>query len=143
MAGDRNVIAVTCDGVGGMDANVFGHFGHSPAFVFVETEGGAVKDWRVLPNPAAEQHVPGQVPKFVRKQGADTILTGNMGERAQTIFAKVGIHVVRGASGKVQDVVDKYLRGESLGPITPCGHGAGGHGGGCGGHGQHGAGRRN
>ncbi|MBL6975957.1 MAG: NifB/NifX family molybdenum-iron cluster-binding protein [Deltaproteobacteria bacterium] len=136
MTGNRNIIAVTCDGMDGMDANVFGHFGHSPAFLFVEAVDGAIKDWRVMPNPAAEQHVPGQVPKFVRQQGADTILTGNMGEHAMKIFEHFHIHVVRGASGRVRDVVNKYLRGEDLGPIMPCGHGqGGGHGGGCGGHG--------
>ena len=142
MSAGKNIIAVTCDGMSGMDGNVFGHFGHSPVFVFVETDDGSIVDSKVVPNPSAEQHVPGQVPKFVRQQGADTILTGNMGEHAMQIFEHFHIHVVRGASGRVRDVVEKYLRGEDLGPIEPCGHGQGrGSGGGCGGHG--GMGRRN
>ncbi len=48
----------------------------------------------VVPPP----HEPGLLPTWLQEQGADIIIAGGMGSRAQELFLGKGIHVVTGAS---------------------------------------------
>jgi predicted Fe-Mo cluster-binding NifX family protein len=115
------LIAVSAETDAGLGAPVAGHFGHSPYFTLVDVnpEGGAIGTVRSVANPGYPDHRPGEVPAFVRTQGAQVILTGGMGARAACFFQEYGIEPVTGAGGTVRQAVDAYLQGQIAGS-APC-----------------------
>jgi predicted Fe-Mo cluster-binding NifX family protein len=95
---------------------VTGHFGHCEEFLIYDIESGEIVNREKIPNPG---HVPGFLPKFLNEQGVNLIISGGMGSGAVDIFNSLGIEVVIGARGKVEEVVSAYLAGklESTGSI--------------------------
>jgi predicted Fe-Mo cluster-binding NifX family protein len=114
-------IAVAAEDETGLDGQVAGHFGRCQAYVVVKASGGQIEGSRVVPNPHAQAHQPGQMPRFIQGLGVDAILAGGMGPRAINMFAQAGIDVATGLTGTVRDVVESYLRGELSGTV-PCRH---------------------
>ena len=47
----------------------------------------------------APPHQPGLLPPWLAERGANMIIAGGMGQRAQGLFAEQGIQVVRGCPG--------------------------------------------
>ena len=79
------------------------HFGHCSEFVFVEVDGnGAVVGSQALTPPA---HAPGVLPTWLRENGADLVIAGGMGRRAQGLFADAGIQVIAHLEIDVDQVV--------------------------------------
>ncbi len=124
-------IALAADDKLGLDGEMSMHFGRCPAYVVVEVDDdGKVVASRVEENPHFQQHVPGQVPKFIHSLGADIIIAGGMGPKAINMFNDFGIEVVTGVGGRVGNVLEAFLRGEISG-ATGCAHD---HHDSCGGH---------
>ncbi len=75
----------------------------------VDTDNKTIlKTTMVVPPP----HEPGLLPTWLQEQGADVIIAGGMGSRAQELFLGKGIQVVTGASQEVPaKVVADYLIG--------------------------------
>lgn len=123
-------IAVSAENKGGLDATIAMHFGRCPFYVFVDVEGTEVKNTVTLENPFFENHgSPGQVPGFIKDNDANVMIAGGMGGRALEFFKQFGIEPVTGASGRVGDIVELYLKGGIKG-TKPCaghGHEHGGH----------------
>ena len=106
-------IAFTADEPKDLESVISYHFGHCPYFVVVEVaDGNVIKKVESIENPYAEAHDPGELPTFIHTIGADYIVTGGMGPRAQEFFMQYGIKPVVGAYGKVKDVLKEILRGE-------------------------------
>jgi predicted Fe-Mo cluster-binding NifX family protein len=104
----------------GLDDEIYEHFGHTPYFVIVDVEDGEIKSVEVLPNLASEEHGPGDVPLFLAEQGVNVIICRGMGPRAAAYFQQLGIDVVSGASGRVKDVLNEYLKGNlKSAPYSP------------------------
>ncbi len=85
------------------------HFGHCEKFAIVEAVDGTIAgiNW-VVPPP----HEPGILPKFLKENGAELIIAGGMGWRAQQFFRDFGIDVMTGApSLDPGEVVRQYLAG--------------------------------
>ena len=97
---DTMNIAVAAEDETGLDGQVAGHFGRCRAYVVVETAGGEIRGDRVVPNPHAEAHQPGQMPRFIQGLGVDAILAGGMGPRAINMFSQFGIDVATGLTGQ-------------------------------------------
>lgn len=114
-------IAISCNG-GGIEGEVAEHFGRCPEFVIVESEGKEIKKVEKVDNPYFHSHVPGEVPKFISSLGVNLMITGGMGRRAAEMFESLGVDIVVGASGKVKDVVEKYLNGELKPAENICSH---------------------
>jgi len=112
-------IAVTAENNNGLDSLVAQHFGHAPYFILVNVENGEVSGVQGLVNPFINGHAPGQVPGFIKEQGADVMLSGGMGGRAIEFFAQVGIKAATGASGTVRQTLENYLGG-ALKDAAPC-----------------------
>ena len=74
------------------------HFGHCEQFALIEVDPDAatVLSAEYLTPPV---HAPGVLPRWLHEQGADVIIAGGMGQRAQGLFAQNGIKVVVGATG--------------------------------------------
>lgn len=98
------------------------HFGHCEQFALVEVDEAQRKitgQTRVTPPP----HEPGVLPRWLHEQGADVIIAGGMGQRAQSLFAENGIRVVVGVEGgTVEEVVAAYLSGSLRAGANLCDH---------------------
>ena len=87
------------------------HFGHCEEFALFEVneESKNIINSEFLPSPP---HQPGMLPKWLAEKGANIIIAGGMGMRAQNIFNQCGIEVVLGSpSGKPEDIVLEYING--------------------------------
>lgn len=85
------------------------HFGHCEEFVLYNVDNGQVKKKQSLAPPA---HAPGVIPNWLHEQGANVIVAGGMGQRAQSLFAEQGIEIVVGApSDDPDEIIKAYLDG--------------------------------
>jgi len=114
-------ISFGCDDNGGLQAQLSGHFGRCPYYTLVDVEGSEIKGVNVIENPYFNNHVPGQVPHFIKDQNANVMIAGGMGPRAIDLFTGFEIEVATGISGKVEDILKAYLKGEIKGTIA-CAH---------------------
>lgn len=85
---------------------VCAHFGHCEEFAFYDTTTKSIKS---VKNPG---HQPGFLPGFLKDLGAELVIAGGMGGRAQELFAAQGIQLIVGVSGSIQDVIALYEKGE-------------------------------
>jgi len=110
-------IGVAAESNNGLEAEISGHFGRCPYYAVLEVQEGKVKEpVKVIANPYFSSHgEPGQVPSFLKEQGIEVIIAGGMGPRAVQFFSQLTIKVVTGASGKVKEAVDSFLKGELKG----------------------------
>ena len=98
------------------------HFGHCEQFALLDVDADnktILKTTMLVPPP----HEPGLLPTWLQEQGADVIIAGGMGSRAQELFLGKGIHVVTGASQEVPaKVVADYLAGVLKTGSNVCDH---------------------
>ena len=71
------------------------HFGHCEQFALVDVDESNRIAGKTLLQPPA--HEPGVLPAWLREQGADVIIAGGMGQRAQQLFSQSNITVIVGA----------------------------------------------
>jgi len=98
------------------------HFGHCEQFALVQVDEikGEVTETVVLDPPP---HEPGLLPRWLNEKGANVILAGGMGQRAQRIFGQNNIKVVVGVeSGTPERLVEEYLAGTLVGGKNLCDH---------------------
>lgn len=90
------------------DGRLCMHFGHCEQFALVETaEDKSIVTKTLLTPPP---HEPGVLPAWLHEQGADVIIAGGMGSRAQQLFAQNHITVVAGAPADTpEELVSAYL----------------------------------
>jgi predicted Fe-Mo cluster-binding NifX family protein len=110
-------IAISTD-----SGSVSAHFGRAPEFTFITIDNNQVIEKKVLPNPG---HTVGSIPQFVHQQGANYMIAGGMGRRAETFFNQYGIEVIVGVSGKIDDVVKRIINGTLEGGESLCAPGGG------------------
>ncbi len=98
------------------DGKLCMHFGHCQQFAFVDVDP-ETREVTGMTLETPPPHEPGVFPEFVASQGAELVIAGGMGARAQSLFTDRGVRVLVGASGEdPKEVVRKYLAGElSLG----------------------------
>ena len=104
------------------DGKLCMHFGHCEQFALIDADAKTKKiTGRQLLTPPA--HEPGVLPKWLHEQGANVIIAGGMGQRAQSLFAENGIKVVVGAPGDEPDkLVISYLEGTLVSGTNVCDH---------------------
>jgi len=98
------------------------HFGHCEQFGIFETgrEGTEVASKSLH---AAPPHEPGLLPRWLHELGADVIIAGGMGQRAQQLFADHGIAVVVGAPAESPEALaSAYLQGRLRSGENTCDH---------------------
>ena len=101
---------------------VSAHFGRCPSFTLIDIEEGKITRKDVIDNPG---HQPGAIPQFLRQKGVECIICGGMGERAKGFFDEFGIQAIVGINGKVDEVIEKLIKGELEGGESLCKPGAG------------------
>jgi predicted Fe-Mo cluster-binding NifX family protein len=85
------------------------HFGHCEEFAVVDVDEAdkTITGIEYLKPPA---HEPGVLPRWLHENGADVIIAGGMGMRAQGLLSQNGIKVIVGApSGTPEEVVSDFL----------------------------------
>jgi predicted Fe-Mo cluster-binding NifX family protein len=87
------------------------HFGHCEQFALVEADetSKTITGKKLLTPPP---HEPGVLPRWLHEQGANVIIAGGMGQRAQSLFAANSIQVVVGAPAAApEEIVAAFLGG--------------------------------
>jgi len=85
------------------------HFGHCQQFALidVDAETGTITGTEKAEPPS---HAPGVLPTWLAERGAQVIIAGGMGSRAQGLFAEQGIRTVVGAPSQApEDLVAAYV----------------------------------
>jgi len=98
------------------------HFGHCEQFALLDVnpEMKEIVKTDMLPAPA---HQPGLLPKWLAEQGANLIIAGGMGQRAQQLFTEQGIQVLIGAPAETPElIVKQYLDGSLIPGKNICDH---------------------
>ncbi|WP_457557215.1 NifB/NifX family molybdenum-iron cluster-binding protein [Candidatus Harpocratesius sp.] len=98
------------------------HFGRTRNYLFVDFEDGKVINKKLVPNPGAVNHTPGQLPAFVAENKADWIVAGGMGPMAVNLFLQNNIKVVTGVQGSTEDVIQRIIDGTLEGGKSLCDH---------------------
>lgn len=104
------------------DGRLAMHFGHCERFALIEADS---EQKRILKRDdvAAPPHQPGLLPAWLAGRGANVIIAGGMGQRAQGLFAESGIKVVVGAPADVPErLVEAYLAGTLVSGDNVCDH---------------------
>jgi len=101
---------------------VSAHFGRCPSFTIAEIEEGQVLKIEEINNPG---HQPAFLPNFLAERGVKYIICGGMGNRAQMLFAEKNITPVIGVTGKIEEVIEKFVKGQLKGGESFCKPGAG------------------
>lgn len=95
------------------------HFGHCETFLVVDSQDGKEISREELENPG---HQPGLFPRLLAEEGAECVIAGGIGGRAQAIFSDYGIEVIAGVQGPTDAVVDAFLAGELKAGENLCEH---------------------
>jgi len=96
------------------------HFGHCEEFALIDTNDGEITGMNRVVPPA---HAPGVLPAWLADQGADVIIAGGMGSRAQNLFRRHGIEVVVGAPvDEPEALVGMHLAGALATGDNVCDH---------------------
>ncbi|AQQ10002.1 Dinitrogenase iron-molybdenum cofactor [Sedimentisphaera cyanobacteriorum] len=98
------------------------HFGHCQSFALVEADENSreIKETEYTQPPP---HEPGVLPKWLHDLGADLIIAGGMGQRAQKLFNDNNIEVIVGAeSDTPENVVKAYLENTLTTGSNLCDH---------------------
>ena len=104
------------------DGRLSAHFGHCEGFAILETDQQG-KEVVSKSMHEAPPHEPGLLPRWLHEQGADVIIAGGMGQRAQQLFAENGITVVVGApSDTPEQLASAYLSGTLQAGENICDH---------------------
>ncbi|MBU1186282.1 MAG: hypothetical protein KJ908_05250, partial [Acidobacteria bacterium] len=80
---------------------------------------GTITSRLEIENPG---HQPGFLPCFLAEKGVDVVIAGGMGPRAQDLFTQNGIKHIRGVQGKVEDVIQAFLKNELQSGDDLCSH---------------------
>jgi len=98
------------------------HFGHCSQFALIEVDE-ATREHRETTVLDAPPHEPGVLPQWLHEQGAQVIIAGGMGQRAQQIFAEKGIRVIYGvASDTPESIAKAFLQGTITSGQNLCDH---------------------
>lgn len=102
------------------DGKLSAHFGHCEQFVLIDVDNKQITGQESLTPPA---HEPGVLPQWLHENGANIIIAGGMGQRAQQLFAQAGIQVISGAPAlEPKELVVQYLEGTLVVGENICDH---------------------
>lgn len=105
-----------------IEGKLCAHFGHCAHFAIVEVDASAKKIIQTE-LAAPPPHEPGVLPQWLHEQGANLILAGGMGTRAQQLFTQHGIDVVVGCPPNApEELVAAYLAGTLESGDNVCDH---------------------
>jgi len=86
-------------------------FGRAPAFVIIDTN---TDDRQTVANPAARAGGGAGIraAEFLIRQGVEAVISGAFGPKASDVLRPSGLRLYRAASGTVDDLVARLLKGD-------------------------------
>ena len=104
------------------DGKLSAHFGHCERFALIDVDPTGKKILK-REDLEAPPHEPGLLPKWLAERGANLIIAGGMGQRAQGLFVEHGIQVIVGASADTpENLINSYLAGTLHAGDNVCDH---------------------
>lgn len=110
-------VAISTDG-----KYVSPHFGRCTTYTLVDVVNGKTVKREEVNNPG---HSPGVIPRFLHDKGVNIIVCGGMGVRAAGLFDELGIKMITGVDGSIDEVILKLEKNELKGRESLCTPGAG------------------
>jgi predicted Fe-Mo cluster-binding NifX family protein len=105
-----------------VDGKLTMHFGHCERFALLDVDP-ATKKILKREDVEAPPHQPGLLPPWLAQRGANMIIAGGMGQRAQGLFTEHGIQVIVGAPALTPErLVNDYLSGTLQSGENICDH---------------------
>jgi predicted Fe-Mo cluster-binding NifX family protein len=84
------------------------HFGHCVSFkVFDIDDDKAIVNQSTIENPG--EHKPGVLPGVLQQYEINVLIADGIGQKAINLFNEMGIKVITGASGLIEDVLRRFL----------------------------------
>jgi predicted Fe-Mo cluster-binding NifX family protein len=94
-----------------LDSQVDQRFGRCQYFLFIDSE--TMKSKAISNESSYAAHGAGiQAAQTVANNGANVVITGNVGPNAFRVLSAAGVKIVTGASGSVRDAIEKYKHGQ-------------------------------
>lgn len=95
-------IAISSDG-----DFVSSHLGRCPFFILFDIENGQTVNREKIENPG---HSPETIRQFLHEKGVQCVVCGGIGVQVADYFAELGIEMLMGVSGKIDEVIQKLER---------------------------------
>ncbi len=101
-----------------LDSEIDPRFGRSAYYVVVDTE---TMQSEILQNPNlnASSGAGISAAQLLCNQEVRTVITGNIGPKAHHVFAAVGVQMMTGVSGRIDDAIERYKAGKLLSGTDP------------------------
>lgn len=97
------------------------HFGHCDHYTLVTVEDNRITFSERMDSPQG-CGCKSDIAPILAERGVKVMLAGNMGQGALNILKNAGIEVVRGCSGPIEKVLEKWLSGELKDNQITCDH---------------------
>ena len=97
------------------------HFGQSKSFWIVKVENNQMVDRKELSSETLQHNHAGLSGLFLA-EGVSLVITGGIGKPALDALKENGLEVIKGASGKCEEVLEKYLNGRLDDKNVTCNH---------------------
>jgi predicted Fe-Mo cluster-binding NifX family protein len=97
------------------------HFGRSESFTIIILDKSRVLDVQEI-YTENRQHNHGALLAALKEKEVELVIAMGMGEGAYNSLWEKGIKVIRVASEKIQDILNKYLEGSLEDMQVPCNH---------------------
>lgn len=97
------------------------HFGKSKKFSIVTVEDNKIVDIKDISTESL-QHNHGGLSSLLVEEQVELVITGGIGQGAYDALIKEGLKVVRGARGKIEDILQQYLNGDLEDKKIMCNH---------------------
>lgn len=95
------------------------HFGQCEGYVIFIVEDGKIQSRQEIKSPG---HAPGVLPQLLADYDADVVIAGGMGPKAIENFCIHGIDVILGVGGSIDEVMERYLKGDLEEGANVCHH---------------------
>lgn len=102
------------------------HFGRSRSFAIITLDENKVIDTKEI-SAESLQHNHGGLAALLEDEGVSLVITGGIGAGAYNSLEEKGFKVIRGASGKIEDIVNEYIKGDLQDKNIMCSHHHGEH----------------
>ena len=94
------------------DKMIDGHFGHCEAYgVYTISENKKIADFKTVGSPEG-CGCKSDIASVLAADGVTLMLAGGIGGGAVNVLSQNGIQVIRGCSGKADEIVLQYLAGK-------------------------------
>lgn len=91
------------------NGKVSSHFGRCENFTLCEIDNGKVINKRLI-STEGNQHA--GLPQYLQGLGVNEVISGGAGSGAMQNLSQRGIKIITGVQGTIDDVIDKYMRGQ-------------------------------